>query len=380
MNPMNPMNPMNEDTVRTLLADVASVPEPASRISIDAARKAGRRRQWSARVVGSGAIAVVALGGALIAPHLRLAAPARASDTGPAVGSRTTAKVTPAVRVKPAAPAPAPAPAQFNPLVLPANFGWLPSFWNEEEASITVTPTITVVNLKDSQTLKVSPRGWYPDAALYASTRGSFPGAATDQKAPAVNGQPAYWDGNGIMWEYAPGAWAYLYAAGNVQGVQGRALDEEMASKVLFDQQQPLYTPFKLTHGLPAGWQVTRTDSIVTNKRPLVWQIEAGPTASPGALTIVDDPSPGAGACNFQSPPPQSWITAYGIQWGYFVTTGPEADQFICAATRVDGRGYLNMYYYWRGHAQALNLATLVSTMKFLGQDPSGWTTQPIGG
>ncbi len=83
-----------------------------------------------------------------------------------------------------------------------------------------------------------------------------------------MNGQPAYWDGNGIMWEYAPGAWAYLYGSGNVQAPAGRVLDEEMASKVRFGQQQPLYTPFQLTHGLPSGWQVTRTDSVVTNGRP----------------------------------------------------------------------------------------------------------------
>ena len=80
-----------------------------------------------------------------------------------------------------------------------------------------MTPTFTVVNLTHGQTLKVSPSGWYPDPSRYASTRGSFPGAATDPKAPAINGQPTYWDGNGIMWQYAPGAWAYLYGAGNIQ-------------------------------------------------------------------------------------------------------------------------------------------------------------------
>lgn len=256
------MNSINEDTVRTLLADVAGVPEPPSRISIDAARKAGRRRQWTARVIASGAVAAVAVGGALIVPHFR-SADAPASATGPAAGTRTAGQGKAAARVKPSAPAHA--PTQFSPLDLSANFGWLPSFWNEGEASIAVTQTFTVVNLKRGQTLKVSPRGWYPDADLYASTRGSFPGAATDPKAPAVNGQPAYWDGNGIMWEYAPGAWAYLYGSGNVQAPAGRVLDEEMASKVRFGQQQPLYTPFQLTHGLPSGWQVTRTDSVVTN-------------------------------------------------------------------------------------------------------------------
>lgn len=367
------MNSINEDTVRTLLADVAGVPEPPSRISIEAARKAGRRRQWTARVIASGAVAAVAVGGALIVPHFRPAA-VPASATGPAADARPGAEVKPAAEVKPGATTQA--PARFSPLVLSANFGWLPSFWNEEDASVMVTPTFTVVNLKDSQTLKVSPRGWYPDTDLYASTRGAFPRAATDPKAPAVNGQPAYWDGNGIMWEYAPGAWAYLYSGGNIQASAGRSLIEEMAGKVRFGQNQPLYTPFQLTHGLPAGWQVTETDSVMTNGRLLVWEVGAGPAVNPEALTIDDDPQ--AGAPDLQ--PPQSSLTAGGIHWDYYYTTGPKADQFISATTRVDDRGYLNMYYYWRGHAQALNLTGLVRSMKLLGPDPSGWTTQPVAG
>ena len=369
---MNPVNSTDEDTVRTLLADVASAPEPPSRISIEGARKAGRRRQRAARMIASGAVAVVAVGGALVVPHLRLAA-APASATGPASGARTAA-VKPAASVKPAAPAPA--PAQFNPLKLSANFGWLPSFWNEDGASVEETPTFTVVNLTHGQTLKVSPRGWYPDPSLYASTRGSFPGAATDPKAPAVNGRPAYWNGNGIMWQYAPGAWAYLYGAGNVQTAIGRALDEEMASKVLFGQHQPLYTPFKLTHGLPMGWLVTETDSVLTNGRLLVWQLGAGPAAKPGALTISGDTH--AGTCGVQ-PPPQSTLTTGGIVWAYYYTSGPGADQAVCAPKSIDGE-YMTMYYYWRGHAQALNLASLVRSTKFFGPDPSGWTTQPIAG
>jgi hypothetical protein len=368
---MNPVNSMNEDTVRTLLADVAGAPEPPTKISIEAARKAGRRRQGAARAIASVAVVVVAVGGALIVPHLRLAA-APATVGGPSAGARPAAPVRPAVRVNPAAPA----PAQFSPLELSANFGWLPGFWNEDGASVEETSTFTVVNLTHGQTLKVSPRGWYPDPSLYASTRGSFPGAATDPKAPAVNGQPAYWEGNGIMWQYAPGAWAYLYGAGNVQGRSGRALDEEMASKVLFGRHQPLYTPFRLTHGLPTGWQVTETDSVLTNGRLLVWQLEAGPAVQPQALTIADDPQ--SGVCDLQ--PPQATLTTEGIGWDYYYSTGPGADQSICALTRVDGRGYLNMYYYWRGHAQALNLASLVRSMTFLGPDPSGWATQPIAG
>jgi hypothetical protein len=39
----------------------------------------------------------------------------------------------------------------------------------------------------------------------------------------------------------------------------------------------------------------------------------------------------------------------------------------------------MTMYYYWRGHAQALNLASLLRSTKFFGPDPAGWTTQPVG-
>ena len=262
------MNSMNEDTVRTLLADVAAVPGPPSRISIEAARKTGRRRQWAARALASVAVAAVAVGGALVIPRLGFAA-APVGPTGTAVGAR------PAAHMKPAAPAAA--PARFDPLELSANFGWLPSFWNEEGASVEETPTFTVVNLWHGQTLKVSPRGWYPDTDLYASTRGSFPRAGTDPRAPAVNGQPAYWDGNGIMWQYAPGAWAYLYGAGNTQTSVGRTLDEQIAGKVRFGQSRPLYTPFRLTHGLPTGWQATETDSVMANGRLLVWQLRGRP-------------------------------------------------------------------------------------------------------
>ena len=369
---------MNEDTVRTLLADVAATPEPPSRISVEAARTAGRRRQWANRAIASAGVAAVAavvVAGVVLVPHFRSAGTTTGA-AGAAAGTEPAAQTT---GVKPSAPAPA--PAQFNPQVLAANFGWLPSFWNENGASITVTPTLTVVNLVHGQTLKVSARGWYPSDAEdgnFATVRGSFPGAATDPKAPPVNGRPAYWDNvNDLVWEYAPGAWAYLYGAGNVQASVGRALDEEMASKVQFGLHQPVYFPFHFAHGLPAGWQVTEIDSLVTNGRPLVWQVEAGPAADSQALTIADDPQ--SQACNFQ-PPPQSWVTVGGIRFGYYYSTGPGGDQSACATTRVAGRGYVTMYYYWRGHAQALNLGDLMRSMTFSGSNPADWTASPLLG
>lgn len=376
------MDPMNEDTVRILLADAADAPEPASVMSLEAARKAGRRRQWTARVTVSGAAAVVAAAAALVVPHIRIAAPA--SATSPSSAARATARIKPAA----AAPAPAPAPARFDPLSVTANFGWLPSFWNEQQASITVTQHLTDVNLKDGQTLKVSPRGWYPDpdinpnAGNFQADEGAFP-AKTFPKAPAVNGQPAYWVGGGIMWEYAPGAWAYLYGAGNTATPVGQSLVEKMAKGVRFGQQRPLYTPFQFARRLPAGWQLTETDSIVTNGRALLWQITAGPAASPNALTITNDPKNLGTRCGIAEPSAQqSALTVDGIAMvSYYASgAGPNGYQSLCSTTPVNNGGYLSMYYYWRDHNQAFNLASLARSMKFLGHDPAAWTTDPFGG
>ncbi len=187
-----------------------------------------------------------------------------------------------------------------------------------------MTPTFTVVNLAHGQTLKVSPRGWYPDPSLYASTRGSFPGAATDPKAPAVNGQPAYWDSNGIMWEYAPDAWAYLYGAGNTQTHAGQALDEQMAGKVRFGRQQTAL------HALPAQPRAAcgmggREDRQRGDGRAAAGVATGGPAVQPQALTIADDPQ--GGVCDLQ--PPQSTLTADGIQW---TTTTPPVQALISSS------------------------------------------------
>ena len=115
---------------------------------------------------------------------------------------------------------------------------------------------------------------------------------------------------------------------------------------------------------------------MLTNGRLLVWQLEAGPAAKPGVLTISGDTH--AGTCGVQ-PPPQSTLTTGGIRWAYYYSSGPGGDQAVCAPKTIDGE-YMTMYYYWRGHAQALNLASLVRSAKFFGPDPSGWTTQPIAG
>jgi len=108
------------------------------------------------------------------------------------------------------------------------------------------------------------------------------------------------------------------------------------------------------------------------------FEVAAGPAAAPQALTITDDPA--QKACHFNSPPPTSWVTAGGIRWGIWVTSGPKGDQGDCATTRAGGVGFVTMYYYWAGHNQAVSLASLVQSMRFLGSNPDGWTTNPLAG
>ena len=101
-----------------------------------------------------------------------------------------------------------------------------------------------------------------------------------------------------------------------------------------------------------------------------------GPAAKPGALTISGDTH--AGTCGVQ-PVPQSTLTVGGILWASYYSSGPGGDQAVCATKAIDGQ-YMTMYYYWRGHQQALNLVSLLRSTTFFGPDPSGWTTQPIAG
>ena len=145
----------------------------------------------------------------------------------------------------------------------------------------------------------------------------------------------------------------------------------------MFGQHQPLYTPFELTHGLPAGWQATETDSVLTNGRLLVWQLGAGPAAKPGALTILrghprrDLRGPATAAVH-----PDDGRDPVGLQ----LLLRPRRGSGRLRSEGTSMEEYMTMYYYWRGHPQALNLASLLRSTKFFGPDPSGWTTRPIAG
>ena len=85
----------------------------------------------------------------------------------------------------------------------------------------------------------------------------------------------------------------------------------------------------------PRAGRPPQTDSVLTNGRLLVWQLEAGPAAKPGALTIAGDTH--AGTCGVQ-PVPQSTLTVGGILWAANSSSGPGGDQAVCATTTIDGQ------------------------------------------
>jgi hypothetical protein len=74
--------------------------------------------------------------------------------------------------------------------------------------------------------------------------------------------------------------------------------------------------------------------------------------------------------------PRGGWACCCGGRW-YVPCHG---FQNLCSLTPVNNGGYLSMGYYWRDHNRAFNLASLARSIKFLGPDPSGWTTDPFGG
>jgi hypothetical protein len=118
---------------------------------------------------------------------------------------------------------PTEAPTSFNPLVLPVNFGWLPSGFTENlpapgEFPISQGPLevmTTQVNFGASTRggeglqVTVGARG-----VKIGGGTGSSAELAVIGSAPDINGRPAKWLAGGLEWEYANGGWATILTGG----------------------------------------------------------------------------------------------------------------------------------------------------------------------
>jgi hypothetical protein len=396
---------MEEDTVRALLTKIADTPEPPPvRIDIEQARRDGRRRQLTARAAIPAAAliaAAVALGVIVAVPHA-LYPP-----------ERTRPSAAPS---KPAGPVPVTAPAQFNPLVPYANFGWLPSGFSQDAVSarwspFQSSPTSLTLGAQDagSRTLlltvnargacQVSAAGPVDSAAQCHIVMGE-PGAS---KAPDVNGRPAWYFGYGdsIAWEYAPSAWATLgagmdettpasYAQERAPSTQTKALLHQVASQVKFGQQQPIVLPFQMSAGLPKGWVLNSVSFQVSGNKLIGTGIGFGSALNPSAGSVSASSPTGYG-CNFVAGQ-SSYVTKYGVSWIYRVIgQATKQVEMLCSTGSSDG--LVDGLQVWvnldedspgskvplPGVAQFGGAFGIYSRLKFLGADPSGWTTAPLG-
>jgi hypothetical protein len=395
------MDANDEGTVRTLLRAIADTAEPPSAVDVAAARRRGGRRVWLRRAALP-AFAVVAVAGALTLPRgllfdhsERTVVPPQPPATSPVVDS----------------------PWLFNPLVPYAAFGWLPPGFSESAAhNILVNQGVTAATDFVSREaaapaaghvlyLQVNARGTCAVTVAYAQAGirddGSEQVTCTDANfdmigaAPAVDGQPAFWidHGSGVAWQYAPGAWAEL-SASEIGG--GRALAPSAATQALllkvaahvaYGDTMPLTFPFRLSGGLPAGWQLSRASFTVSGGRMTGGGVTAGPAVDTSALTI----SAGPGACDFPTLPGEStsYVARLGVQWRYRAADLPGyVWQGLCATKSVDGLTGVTIAMDMSdpasgkplpGAAQLGGALGVLARLRFLGPNPAAWTADPVG-
>jgi hypothetical protein len=414
---------VDDNFVITLLSSITDPPEPASRVSIAAVLRRGRRRRRLR--VGASALAVVAVAGAVAVPRVILS-----GNTGRSQASASPPRSAAGPVKQPAMPASA--PARFNVSVPYAAFGWLPAGYSEANIPLSAGGLLNS-GPAEVQRTAVAANGAMVSLAVDArgacATRasGRCPGTATSGKdatsgkAPDVNGRPAWWfnDGHGIAWEYAPGAWADVYiTAGSpliaaVLGGKdvarlkgsGSAADEQearqtptpaatrdlilkIADAVKYAQHTPLVFDLRLTSPLPAGWSLQQMGFHVVDGRLLADGLTVGPAVDTSALSISATKPLGFG-CNYVSGQ-SSYVTQYGVNWEYRVLDDGTAKnvEMLCSMQPVDGLDvniYLDMAPEEAGAAPLpgsyhLGGAFGVYTrLHLLGLNPADWTADPLG-
>ena len=212
---------MEEQRLSELLK--RSVPEPpvelsADRVTVQHVDRSGR--SWLMPVLAAAAVVLVAGAGVGLnaARHGSSTSPASPSVPQQAQATSTAAATT---------GQPAEAPASFNPLVLPVNFGWLPTGFTENlpapgEFPMSQGPLevmTTQVSFGASTPggegfqVTVAARGVKVNPWIGGAT-GSSAELAVIGNAPDINGHPAKWLADGLEWEYANGGWATILTGG----------------------------------------------------------------------------------------------------------------------------------------------------------------------
>ena len=396
------METLDEHAVRTLLHEAAGAPEPPSAVDVEAARRRGSR-QLRVRRAALPVLAVVALAAALAVPGGLLSSHPERTVAAP----------------KPPSSSPVvDAPWQFNPLVPYASFGWLPAGYSESLANgidfnqgvASATDFVSreaaapaagrllylQVNARDMCAVNT-----VADLQANIRARGQVEVACTDADftatgaAPDVNGQPAFWTdhGSGVAWEYAPDAWAELSLSGIGAGqsplpsAATRAQLLRVAAHVAYGDTTPLTFAFRLSGGLPAGWQVWRVEFGVSGGRTFGTGITVGPSVDTSALSISASTVTGPAVCD-SGTGHSSYVSRLGVQWLYIVTSQPgKVFQRLCATAPVNGLTGVNIIMDidnpasgtpLPGSTQLGGTLGVLNRLLFLGPDPAAWITNPV--
>jgi hypothetical protein len=248
---------VDEQHTRTLLAELADTPAPASAVDVAAAVRRGSRTVATRRAVLAAAAAagVSTVTGAVFAV---------ASRTGRRASLPPLARVSPPPSVvadpdPPGQPALARAPQRFDWGTEWAAFGWLPS-------GLTDVSSVVQDERVELVARRTSPYYEPPDVLLVLLPAGQSPAgdprslarSASEPAAP-VGGQPAEWGLAGgrrveLRWRYAPDAWATL---------SGASLDDtglhRVARTLRLSDSRRLRFPFQVT-GLSKELRPVLTD------------------------------------------------------------------------------------------------------------------------
>jgi hypothetical protein len=375
---------MLESELGALFNEIAESEPAMSRIDPQLAHRRGRSR-LRRRVAGMAGTPVLAAAVAVVVALTVGAAPAPAAR--PAAGPS--------------------APSSFSVLDPYLSFGWLPAGLKLTDGDI--LPQIVAI---DGGRKLFGRPNW--DVSAYAAgechltaqakglkcTSAAYGGltAKFDGRAPDVAGHPAHWSGAYLIWQYAPGGWAFLTApfpevprkgAKRTPALKRTAV--KIASNVRFGRATtPLLFPLQLT-GLPSTWQVSSVfyvpkAGVLT---PLRFALNTG-KSDPGA----------DGGLEYQKGLPYLDFDAlkscprYTFRKGFsdkskvrivnghrvVLTTLPRGSndysQVLCAAHA----GGLSLYLTVQGQHPPMTPLTLFRDhLRLLGADPAEWTPKPIG-
>ena len=381
-----------------------SVPEPPLELSADRVtvpHTDQSRRSWLMPALAAGAVVLVAGAGVGLQAtrHGSAASPASSSVPRQAQVTSTPASAT---------GQPAEAPASFNPLVLPVNFGWLPSGFTENlpvpgefpmsQGPLEVMTTQVSFGAStpggEGLQVTVAARGVKVNPWIGGAT-GSSAELAVIGSAPDINGHPAKWLASGLEWEYANGGWATILTGGET-AARTAALHAELVkvASTLSWTPTPFTFPYEFTKALPKGWTVGSVTGTFVKGRLTSSELDLDSAAIPVAHPMGDednvidiqawsDPSSHS-YCPAMS---GSYFATYnGVKWqiGNSGTTKPDDESWATACTApVDadgGSAGMGFYTYSAKNSEIGQAAmkAIVPIIKFFPANQADWTTSPL--